>query len=306
MRRLVVCTTFRSFDGSRNDRIQREFLRSVAAQTYPDWELAVTIFGETGVEETLRNAGVPFTVFSGSAGDYRFSLTEVFSNGVSHADSMGRGSSIVLWTTCDVVFPPHLFASIAGRFKPGDAGTSHPHFEAASFDDYAAGRIREVYPYGLLSRETRYEGIDFVYFDADLFAPASTARAALERYRFVDWGLFEHFLTGLAQLHAERRLNLWASAPVVKIGNDRAVGNETAAFLKRAWDRNYVAMRSFLDDHALGDGLLRLHDCHTQFELVGRTRYLRRLGVHHARRASQRMLRRARDGYANRSTRPRV
>ncbi len=291
-RRLIVCTTFRSFDGSPNDRIQREFLRSLAAQTYSDWELVVTIFGETGVEEALREGGVPFTVFQGSSGDYRFSLTEVLSNAVAHADSIGRETSIVLWTTCDVVFPPHLFGAIVGRFKPGDAGTSHPHLEAVSFDEYAGGRIKDVWPYAPLSRETRYEGIDFVYFDADLFAPGSPSRAALEKYRFVDWGLFEHFLTGLARLHARRRLNLWASAPVVKIGNNRTVGKETASYFQRAWDRNYVPMRRFLDDHALGDDLLRLHDCHTQFELVGRARYLRRLGAHHARRASRRMLRR--------------
>jgi hypothetical protein len=302
-RRLIVCTTFRSFDGSPNDRIQRQFLRGLAAQTHADWELVVTIFGETGVEETLQDAGVPFTVFRGSTGDYRFSLTEVLSNAVTHSDSLGRGTGIVLWTTCDVVFPPHLFAGIVGRFKPGDAGTSHPHREAASFDDYTAGRIDDVLPYAPLSRETRYEGIDFVYFDADLFAPGSPSRAALEEYRFVDWGLFEHFLTGLARLYAGRRLNLWASAPVVKIGNDREVGQETAAYLKRAWDRNYVPMRRFLDHYALGDGLLRLHDCHKQFELVGRARYLRRLGAHHARQASVRMLQRVVDqlrSYANR------
>jgi hypothetical protein len=293
-RRIIVCTTFRSFDGSPNDRIQREFLRGIAAQTYPNWELVVTVFGETGVEGALQNVRVPFVVVQGSAGDYRFSLTEVLSNGVAHADSIGRGTSIVLWTTCDVVFPPRLFERIAGRFKPGDAGTSHPHREAASFEDYAAGRIKDVRPYGPLSRETRYEGIDFVYFDADLFAAGSPARAALQKYRFVDWGLFEHFLTGLARLHATRRLNLWAPTPVVKIGNDRGVGKETASYLQRAWDRNYVPMRRFLDDHALGDGLLRLHDCHTQYELVGRARYLRRLGAHHAWRASQRVLQRVR------------
>ena len=118
-RRLVVCTTFRSFNGSPNDRIQREFLRAVAAQTYPDWELAVTIFGETGVEDALRTAEVPFTVFEGSPGDYRFSLTEVLSNGVAHADSTGHGSSIVLWTTCDVVFPPTSLRRHRGTLQAG-------------------------------------------------------------------------------------------------------------------------------------------------------------------------------------------
>jgi hypothetical protein len=293
-RRIVVCTTFRSFDGSPNDRIQREFLRSIAAQTYPDWELVVTIFRETGVEEALQEAGVPYTVVQGSVGDYRFSLTEVLLNAVTHSDSLAE-ASILLWTTCDVVFPSHLFKNIVHGFRPGDAGTSHPHREAAFYDDYLAGRIKDVWPYAPLSRATRFEGIDFVYFDADLFAPGTPSRAALEKYRFVDWGLFEHFLTGLARLYAGRRLNLWASAPVVKIGNDREVGQETAAYLKRAWDRNYVPMRSFLDHYALGDALLRLHDCHTQFELVGRARYLRRLSAHHIRHAPRWMLQRIRN-----------
>jgi hypothetical protein len=96
---------------------------------------------------------------------------------------------------------------------------------------------------------------------------------------------------------------LWPSAPVVKVGNDREVGQETAAYQKRAWDRNYVPMRRFLDEHALGDGLLRLHDCHIQFELVGRASYLRRLGAHHARQATRRMVQRARGqvrSYVNR------
>jgi hypothetical protein len=294
-RQLVIGTTFRSFDGSPNDRIQREFLRALAAQTYADWELAVTIFGETGVEQALRDAGTPFTVFRGSTGDYRFSLTEVLSNAIAHADSIAHGTSIVLWTTCDVVFPPRLFEGIVGRFEPGDAGTSHPHLEAASFEDYAAGRIKDIWPYAPLSRERRNEGIDFIYFDGDLFAPGSPSLAALEKYRFVDWGLFEHFLTGLAQLHAGRRLNLWASAPVVKIGNARGVGKETESYFQRAWDRNYVSMRRFLDDHALGDALLRLHDCHTQFELVGRAGYLRQVTAHHTREASRQMLQRVRN-----------
>lgn len=289
-RRIVVCTTFRSFDGSSNDRIQREFLRSLAAQTYSDLQLVVTLFGDAGVDEALREAGVPFATFEGTTGDYRFSLTDVFMNGIACADSNGPKSSILVWTTCDVVFPADLFAEIVRCFEPGDSGTSHPHRLAKSFDDYAAGHVDDAYPYGRLSPEPVNEGMDFVYFDADLFGPGSPARAAVEEYRFVDWGLFEHFLTGIARLYAERRLNLWATAPAVKIGNDRTEGPETAAYFDRSWNRNYVPMRRFLDEHALGYEFLRLHDCHVQFELVARMRYLRRTGTRRLRRVLERAL----------------
>lgn len=289
-RRIVVCTTFRSFDGSSNDRIQREFLRSLAAQTYSDLQLVVTLFGDAGVEEALREAAVPFAIFEGTTGDYRFSLTDVFMNGIACADSNGPKSSILLWTTCDVVFPPDFFAEIVRCFEQGDSGTSHPHRLATSFDDYAAGHVDDAYPYGRLSPEAVNEGMDFVYFDADLFGPGSPARAVVEEYRFVDWGLFEHFLTGIARLYAERRLNLWATAPAVKIANDRTEGPETAAYFDRSWNRNYVPMRRFLDEHALGHEFLRLHDCHVQFELVARMRYLRRAGARRLRRVRDRAL----------------
>lgn len=287
-RRIVVCTTFRSFDGSSNDRIQREFLRGLARQTHREWQLAVTIFGETGVEEALREAAVPFTAFEGPKGDYKFSLTDVLANGIACASADGGDPGIVLWTTCDVVFPPNLFAEILRRFRPGDAGTSHPHRTAASLDAYAAGRVSGGYPHGPLSREPVEEGIDFVYFDAALFAPGSGARRAVDEYRFVDWGLFEHFLTGIVQLYARRRLNLWPAAPIVKIENDRVEGAETSAYFDRAWNRNYVPMRRFLDEHALGHELLRLHECHLRFELVPRARYLGRVGARRLRLALSR------------------
>ena len=278
---IVVCTTFRSFDGSPNDRIQREFLRSLAAQDHSGWELVVTRFGETGVDEALRDAGVPFVLVDAERGDYKFSLTDVVLNGLARTDQRGDGSTVILWTTCDVIFPPNLFGDVVRRLRPGDAGTSHPHSIARSLEEYAAGSISLAYPHGRWSDESVDEGIDFVYFDADLLASGTQARSALEEYRFVDWGLFEHFLTGIAELYAARRLNLWAVAPVVKIANDRVASAETEAYFDRSWNRNYEPMRRFLDEHALADDLLRLHDCHSRYELVAPTRYLRRaMGRH--------------------------
>lgn len=273
-RHIVVCTTFRSFDGSSNDGIQREFLRSLASQTYSDWELVVTRFGETGVEDALGEADIPFVIRDGEPGEYKFSLTDVLLNGVAVSELRGPGSSIVLWTTCDVIFPSGLFADIVRRFRRGDSGTSHPHSIAASLEDVATGSVHLAYPHGRWTPETINEGIDFVYFDADLFAAGTHARKVLADYRFVDWGLFEHFLTGVAELYAGRRLNLWADAPVLKIANDRVASAETTEYFDRSWNRNYIPMRRFLDEHALSHNLLKLHDLHLSYRLAAPARYL--------------------------------
>jgi hypothetical protein len=279
---VLVCTTFRSFDGSPNEPIQRAFLTGLAAQAYRSWELVVTTFGEAGVKEALHSSGVAHIVVPGMRGDYRFSLSEVLANGVARAEAT-PGPSVVLWTTCDVVFPPSFLQVVARRFAPGISGTSHPHRLAQSYEDYKAGRIEKTFPFGPFSRSAQMEGIDFVYFDADIFRPKGPARTDLGTYRFVDWGLFEHFLAGMARLYAHQRLNLWASAPVVKIVNTRDVVTETDAYFESAWQRNYEPMRRFLDDYGLGDDLLTIQGCHEQFGLVRRPTYVRRIATYRAR-----------------------
>jgi hypothetical protein len=44
--KIIVCTTFRDFTGSENDDIQRLFLSSLDFQSYKNFELVVTLFGE--------------------------------------------------------------------------------------------------------------------------------------------------------------------------------------------------------------------------------------------------------------------
>ena len=271
-RRILIATTFRSFDGTRNDEIQREFLASLKRQTYKNWELNVTIFGERNVEETLLDLDIPYRAVHGDAGEFKFSLTDVLLNAVERARELGRGRSVILWTTCDVILPPQFLQAICDHFSPGTAGTSHPHAEAPSVSELNSLRAPQL-PYGRFSRDVLESGIDLVYFDGDLLLDHETERM-LREYRFVDWGLFEHFLVGIAQLRSSRRVNLWSYGVVQKVTNDREPGNETAEWLADCWTRNSVPMQKFITDTGSpGELLLGLHYLHVQFELLGKLRY---------------------------------
>jgi hypothetical protein len=286
-RRIFVCTTFRSFDGSRNDQIQRYFLESLRRQTYDNWELVVTIFREQNVEQTLHELDIPYSAIYTDPGEFKFSLTDVLLNGIDRARDLGPNSAVLLWSTCDVVLPPAFFETIDRHFSPGIAGTSHPHVESQSLEEFESGTALYSYPHGLLSLRGHTEGIDLLYFDADIFLAGGGERLVRE-YRFVDWGLFEHFLVGLAVLCAQRRVNLWSYGAIGKIANDREPGNETIEWLRRCWDRNYVPIKRFIDETAANEQILSLHYCHKQFALLAKPSYYRRFIMFHGRRVFQR------------------
>ena len=78
--KLIVASTFREFDGSENDRIQRVFLEGLKNLKHTDLELVVTTFGERTVKKTIEESGLKNVVFEEETKDYRFSLTNVLLN----------------------------------------------------------------------------------------------------------------------------------------------------------------------------------------------------------------------------------
>src|SRR3954465_7252148 len=95
-RRIYVCTTFREFNGDPNATIQEHFLDSLEAQSYTNWELVATTFGERKVTATLGERSFDSRVIdAGAPGDYRYSLTDVVSNAVRALEETG---GILLWT----------------------------------------------------------------------------------------------------------------------------------------------------------------------------------------------------------------
>src|SRR4030043_1750121 len=105
MKKVIICTTFRDFIGGPNDDIQREFLRYINNQEYKNWLLVVTIYKEKNVEkEVLNRIDKSKVIFIYSKlTDCRFSLTEVFLNGINVSKYR---NNVVIWVNSDILVEP--------------------------------------------------------------------------------------------------------------------------------------------------------------------------------------------------------
>ena len=185
-RKIIICTTFREFNGNSNDKIQRLFLESIKEQTYKNFILSVTTFGEKNVEKVLVQEEIPHIIFKGDAGEYRFSLTQVLQNAISLI--INSDSHIILWTTCDVIFEKDFFENIINEFKPGYCGTSLPHSVYTNHDNY----INNNNPWKL------WWGLDLIFFDSDILASVKVNNI-IDNYPNNGWGYFEFFLSGVGK-----------------------------------------------------------------------------------------------------------
>lgn len=80
MREILVCVTFREFDGGINAKIQRKFLESITKQTYKNFRLVVTNYREKLVRKILDESELSYEFHQSEKRDCRFSWTEVIRN----------------------------------------------------------------------------------------------------------------------------------------------------------------------------------------------------------------------------------
>ena len=135
-RQIVVCVTFREFDGGPNDRIQRLFLDSIAQQTYSNFFLCVTNFREKKVRAVLEEYEIPFT-FDQAQVDTKISLTCILEHGIR---KLQPGNSILMYTNADHIYPAHFLETVAREFEPGCAGTSYPQIVYNTVSDFQRER----------------------------------------------------------------------------------------------------------------------------------------------------------------------
>ena len=180
-KKIIITATFRDFNGNSNDKIQRLFLKSIKNQTNQNYLLAVTLFGEKNVTNVLTEEKIPFITFQGDAGEHRYSLTQVLLNGIKAAKE--NKDSIILWTTCDVIFDPDFFEKIVAKTKSRTCGTSYPHLTYPSVDDYKGKRNGHLLWYG----------IDSIFYSSDVFTEPA-AEEALKKYPSEGWGHGDFFL----------------------------------------------------------------------------------------------------------------
>lgn len=256
--KILIGVTFREFNGSENEKIQRLFIESIKNQTYSNWRMVVTVFNEEFVKQEIEKYVID-TVFyrNGPVSGYKFSLTDVLLNTIT--ESATEEQAIILWTTCDVIYESTFFEQIVANFSQNVFAICHPHITYRSTVDLN-NDVNQI-PTSINS------GMDVMIMDAEIFRSAGNLKI-IQEYRFIDWGVFEHFLVGLALLVHAKRINLFGVCNLFKIENDREVGEETNNWLVNCWENNYIPFNRFVSGYKLPAQLTNLVYCNMQFSII--------------------------------------
>lgn len=239
-KKIVISMTFRSFDGSINAKIQRMFLQSLTDQTYQNFVIAVTIFGETGVPETLKETGLPHTIHYAEPGDYKkFSLSKVLLNGIKISKEQNE-DCILLWINADNMLESNFLERIAHVQGEKIGGISYPHQQYRSIADYQAKRGAT---YG-------WYGIDSAFFSRDVFDEQFIE--VVKQYPNNDYLYFEAFVVALATVFCNKRVNMYP-AGYSTIANDYVAIGQTSQSTKETGKKNMAELKKFMRDFNLLD-----------------------------------------------------
>jgi choline kinase len=254
--KIIIGVTFREFNGSENEKIQRLFIESIKNQNYSNWRMVVTIFNERFVQQEIEKYAID-AIFhmNGPVSGYKFSLTDVLLNAIYESNK--EENTIIIWTTCDVILQPNFFEQIIAHSSKNFFAISHPHITYSSINDLGSANY---IPASLGS------GMDMMIMDGEVFRHDRNVEI-IKKYKYINWGIFEHFLVGLAQLNNGKRINLFGICNISKVENDRKVGAETNDWLLNCWRINKVTLDRFISDHKLTDDIFNLTYCHMQFQV---------------------------------------
>ncbi|MDC0235156.1 hypothetical protein OAK09_02295 [Candidatus Marinimicrobia bacterium] len=133
MREIIVTVTMRDFKGEYTDDIQKMFLRSIANQTYQNYKLIVTLYGEKNVENVLIKERIKHVCIPTKITDNTLSFTEIVSNAFQYLE---KGKHIILHTNADNIFDKFFFQEIIDNFSSGVGGTSYPPVHYSSIDQF--------------------------------------------------------------------------------------------------------------------------------------------------------------------------
>lgn len=211
MPQIVISTTFREFDGSPNDRMQMRFLYSLKRQTFQDFALVVTVFGEKKVEKVVRKVlgEKAKIVYDIGSGQYKFSLSKTFMNGVDYG--LTNHSRILVDCSSDIILQNNFLEVVHMRTGSYTAGISHPNIFLERTSD---GEIK--YTCGKLN-----QGIDVRFYSLDLFHNRHVYNI-LKRFPSYDYGFgIERILCGIAIKYAKKRCNIFMESKVLKEENSR-------------------------------------------------------------------------------------
>jgi len=277
MRQILVCVTFREFDGSTNAKIQERFLGSIRRQNYKNFKLIVTNFRERFVRKTLDESKLPYE-FHQSERDCRYSWTEVIQNSFRYLE---KGRNIILWTNADNVFEPNLFSEIIENFVPESAGTSYPSIHYASLHDFERKRAMDTWKNKPLrsfyQMDPNYWIPEAIYIDGDTFLDLEK-RNVFSKYEFSEWGpgqavtlVLAFFGKKLINLIYRSKIhtidNTWAEDQnIIRLaGREKISAEEATVILKKYRESPEVwqameALKSFCRARGIGGNYIPGHN----------------------------------------------
>lgn len=256
-RKIILCTTFREFDESVNSKIQMLFLNSIKNQNYKNYLLVITTFGEKTVRETIKEMFPDNScIMEETLEEYRYSLSAVVLNALKVAK--GFEDSILLWSTCDIIFDKNYLAKINSHYSRDMVGTTHPNIITNSLDELK----KRNFSFQNLDR-----GFDILFFST---AGLAAREQILSDYYFYEWGVFEHFLIGIALMYSKNMLNFINYANIIKIENDRNASKEPNEFLKECHKRNWALLEKCISETQMNSNVKNLRYCHYKFKILRR------------------------------------
>lgn len=237
MAQIIISTTFRDFDGSSNDKMQMRFLYSLKRQTFQDFVLVATVFGEKKVEKIVKKIlGEKSEIIQDIGSEqYQFSLSKTFMNGVDYG--LENHARILVDCSSDIVLQKNFLDVVNNRIKSHTAGISHPNIFREKTKD---GEIRYIYG------SIRW-GIDVRFYALDLFQDEHIY-GIFNEFPSYDYGAgIETILCGIAIKYARKRYNIFMESKVIKEENIRGgrIGIQTR-FMREGARRNIPVTERFM------------------------------------------------------------
>lgn len=221
MREILVCCTFRDFDGGPNSLISEKFLQSLQQQTYKNFKLILTNYREKNVEKTIAKSGLNYEFFQSEKQDCMYSWTEFIANSFGF---LGKGKHIILWAYTDLIFEPNYFEEIISNFSEGIGGTSYPQITYSNLSDFENGIATDFHRNKQISSfyqlDPNYWGPDTGWIDGDVFINHEN-RKVFKEHDFLDFvPVMIH--TIVFSFFADRLVNLIYKSKISVIKNVRS------------------------------------------------------------------------------------
>ncbi len=231
VKKILITTTFREFeDGNKNSEMQEAFLNSLIVQTYQNFIIVVTLFGEKNVESVVREYLGDKAIFVEKRipEGFRYSPTEVICSGIEVNHYIG--ADILLDCSGDIRLEDNFLESVEKKTKEGVMGASFPNIFVNDLGDM----VRNL--------EHDPDCIDVRFFDAGILGNEEIYYK-FKNYPLYDWGGIEHFITAIGVRYFDMMINIFSDSKVVKRDNDRLAANETDRYMKVGVARNHRKLK---------------------------------------------------------------